>query len=107
LTPYPLLNACIATLAIFLPSFFLVFGTLPYWSWLMNQTYIRHAVVGINAAVVGLLLCMVIQMAEHYIIQITDLIFVAVVIALLKTRLPVWLSLMGSFMAYQLILTFL
>ncbi len=107
LTPYPILNACIATLAIFLPSFFLVFGTLPYWSWLMNQTYIRHAVVGINAAVVGLLLCMVIQIAQHYIVQITDLIFVGGVIGLLKTKLPVWLSLMGSFIAYQLILTFL
>src|SRR5574344_163134 len=50
------LNAVLATLAIFLPSFFLVFATLPYWSWLMQQAYIRHAVTGINAAVVGLLL---------------------------------------------------
>ncbi|NNH78673.1 chromate efflux transporter [Acinetobacter sp. ANC 5380] len=107
LTPFPILNACIATLAIFTPSFLLIFGTLPYWSWLMNQTYIRHAVVGINAAVVGLLLCMVIQMAQHYIVQLTDLLFVAVVIGLLKTKLPVWLCLIGSCLGYQLILTFL
>ena len=107
LTPFPVLNACIATLAIFIPSFLLIFGTLPYWSWLMNQTYIRHAVVGINAAVVGLLLCMVIQMAQHYIVQLTDLLFVAVVIGLLKTKLPVWLCLIGSFLGHQLILTFL
>lgn len=107
LTPFPVLNACIATLAIFTPSFLLIFGTLPYWSWLMNQTYIRHAVVGINAAVVGLLLSMVIQMAQHYIVQLTDLLFVAVVIGLLKTKLPVWLCLIGSCIGYQLILTFL
>jgi chromate transporter len=107
LTPFPVLNACIATLAIFTPSFLLIFGTLPYWSWLMNQTYIRHAVVGINAAVVGLLLCMVIQMAQHYIVQLTDLLFVVVVIGLLKTKLPVWLCLIGSCIGYQLILTFL
>ena len=107
LTAFPVLNACIATLAIFIPSFLLVFGSLPYWSWLMNQAYIRHAVVGINAAVVGLLLSMVIQMAQHYIVQLTDLLFVAVVIALLKTRLPVWLSLIGSFLGYQLMLSFL
>jgi chromate transporter len=107
LTPFPVLNAGIATLAIFTPSFLLIFGTLPYWSWLMNQTYIRHAVVGINAAVVGLLLCMVIQMAQHYIVQLTDLLFVAVVIGLLKTKLPVWLCLIGSCIGYQLILTFL
>lgn len=107
LTPFPVLNACIATLAIFSPSFLLIFGTLPYWSWLMNQIYIRHAVVGINAAVVGLLLCMVIQMAQHYIVQLTDFLFVAVVIGLLKTKLPVWLCLIGSCIGYQLILTFL
>jgi chromate transporter len=107
LTPFPVLNACIATLAIFTPSFLLIFGTLPYWSWLMNQTYIRHAVVGINAAVVGLLLCMVIQMAQHYIVQLPDLLFVAVVIGLLKTKLPVWLCLIGSCIGYQIILTFL
>ena len=107
LTAFPLLNAAIATLAIFIPSFLLVFGSLPYWSWLMNQVYIRHAVVGINAAVVGLLLCMVLQMAQHYIVQLTDLLFVAVVIALLKTRLPVWLSLIGSFLGHQLVLSFL
>jgi chromate transporter len=107
LTPFPVLNAGIATLAIFTPSFLLIFGTLPYWSWLMNQTYIRHAVVGINAAVVGLLLCMVIQMAQHYIVQLTDLLFVVVVIGLLKTKLPVWLCLIGSCIGYQLILTFL
>ena len=107
LTALPLLNAAIATLAIFIPSFLLVFGSLPYWSWLMNQVYIRHAVVGINAAVVGLLLSMVIQMTQHYIVQLTDLLFVAVVIALLKTRLPVWLILIGSFLGHQLVLSFL
>ena len=107
LTAFPVLNACIATVAIFIPSFLLVFGSLPYWSWLMNQAYIRHAVVGINAAVVGLLLSMVIQMAQHYIVQLTDLLFVAVVIALLKTRLPVWLSLISSFLGHQLVLSFL
>ena len=107
LTAFPVLNACIATLAIFIPSFLLVFGSLPYWSWLMNQAYIRHAVVGINAAVVGLLLSMVIQMTQHYIVQLTDLLFVAVVIALLKTRLPVWLILIGSFLGHQLVLSFL
>lgn len=107
LTAFPVLNAAIATLAIFIPSFLLVFGSLPYWSWLMNRAYIRHAVVGINAAVVGLLLSMVIQMAQHYIVQLTDLLFVAVVIALLKTRLPVWLSLISSFLGHQLVLSFL
>lgn len=101
------LNAVLATLAIFLPSFFLVFATLPYWSWLMQQAYIRHAVTGINAAVVGLLLYMVVEMSQRYILNFYDLIFVAFVIVLLKSKLPVWLSLIGSFLLYTVLLSFI
>jgi chromate transporter len=42
--------------AIFLPSFLLVIGILPYWQGLRQNTHIRRALVGVNAAVVGLLL---------------------------------------------------
>jgi chromate transporter len=41
---------------IFLPSFLLVIGILPYWQRLRQNTHIRRALVGVNAAVVGLLL---------------------------------------------------
>ena len=103
ITDYPVLNAGIATISIFLPSFFLIFATLPYWSWWMNQTYIRHAVIGINAGVVSLLLYLLIEMATDSIIHFTDFIFVTVVVGLLKTQLPVWLSLVGSVFVYQII----
>lgn len=43
-------------LAIFLPSFLLLFGVLPYWESLRKNQRVRQAMVGINAAVVGLLL---------------------------------------------------
>ncbi len=42
--------------AIYLPSFLLVFGALPYWERLRKNTRARAALVGVNAAVVGLLL---------------------------------------------------
>lgn len=103
ITDYPVLNAGIATISIFLPSFFLIFATLPYWSWWMNQTDIRHAVIGINAGVVSLLLYLLIEMATDSIIHFTDFIFVTVVVGLLKTQLPVWLSLVGSVFVYQII----
>ena len=103
ITDYPVLNAGIATISIFLPSFFLIFATLPYWSWWMNQTYIRHAVIGINAGVVRLLLYLLIEMATDSIVHFTDFIFVTVVVGLLKTQLPVWLSLVGSVFVYQII----
>lgn len=106
LTPFVWLNAILATLAIFLPSFFLIFASLPYWSWLMQQAAIRKAVIGINAAVVSLLLCLVIQMGQSYFKHWTDLVFVVAVILLLRTKLPIWLSLILSFALYQLLFYF-
>lgn len=46
----------LATAAIFLPAFLLVFGTLPFWDQLRRIPAIRTMLVGINAAVVGILL---------------------------------------------------
>ncbi|MDH3808260.1 MAG: chromate efflux transporter [Desulfuromonadales bacterium] len=43
-------------LAIFLPSFLLVTGILPFWEDLRKNPSIKKALVGVNAAVVGLLL---------------------------------------------------
>ena len=42
--------------AIFVPSFLLVIGTLPYWNALSRLDSARRAMLGVNAAVVGLLL---------------------------------------------------
>ena len=42
--------------AIFVPSFLLVIGTLPWWNALSRLDSARRAMLGINAAVVGLLL---------------------------------------------------
>jgi chromate transporter len=49
-------GATIALVGIFLPSFLLVFGTLPFWDRLRASVPFRRALSGINAAVVGLLL---------------------------------------------------
>ena len=45
---------CIA--AIFLPAFLLTIGVLPFWDDLRRFRAVRSALVGVNAAVVGLLL---------------------------------------------------
>ncbi|MEK3948804.1 chromate transporter [Paenibacillus sp. FSL H7-0703] len=49
-------GAVVATLAIFLPAFLLVVGALPFWNGLRNNPKIQGALVGINAAVVGILM---------------------------------------------------
>jgi chromate transporter len=45
---------CLA--AIFLPSFLLLIGALPFWDMLRRHSAVQAALLGINAAVVGLLL---------------------------------------------------
>ncbi|MDQ0195426.1 chromate transporter [Paenibacillus wynnii] len=49
-------GAIIAVLAIFLPAFLLVVGVLPFWNGLRNNPKIQGALMGVNAAVVGILL---------------------------------------------------
>ena len=49
-------GALIALVAIFLPSFLLVWGLLPFWDVLRGRSDVRRALTGVNAAVVGLLL---------------------------------------------------
>jgi chromate transporter len=50
------LGAVVALVGIFLPGFLLVAGALPLWSGLRHHPAMRSALLGINAAVVGLLL---------------------------------------------------
>lgn len=46
----------ICLVSIFLPSFLILFGILPYWEQLRRKKSVRCALMGVNAAVVGLLL---------------------------------------------------
>jgi len=41
---------------VFLPSFLLIIGALPYWDDLRSAPWARSALRGVNAAVVGILL---------------------------------------------------
>jgi chromate transporter len=54
--PNAWLGAALAVVAIFLPGFLLVVGTLPFWDVLRRRAAIQRALQGINAAVVGILL---------------------------------------------------
>ena len=49
-------GAFLALVAIFLPSFLLIVGSLPFWDFLRSKSGFQSALRGINAAVVGLLL---------------------------------------------------
>lgn len=49
------LLALICLVAMFLPSFLLVVGILPYWDRLRSLSFVRRILLGVNAGVVGLL----------------------------------------------------
>lgn len=46
----------LATVAIFLPAFLLITGALPFWDSLRQNPKIKGALMGVNAAVVGILI---------------------------------------------------
>jgi len=54
-------GALLCLVAIFLPSFLLVIGALPFWEQLRRRPMAQAALRGVNAAVVGLLLAALYQ----------------------------------------------
>ncbi len=50
------LGGILAAIAIFLPAFLLVFGALPFWNALRRNGKMKGAFMGMNAAVVGILI---------------------------------------------------
>lgn len=82
----------IATFAIFLPAFLLVLGTLPFWTSLNANPKIKGAVMGVNAAVVGILLAAFYDpIWTSSILRPMDFAFAAVLFSMLAYwKLPPW-----------------
>ncbi|WP_197466182.1 chromate transporter, partial [Oleiphilus sp. HI0080] len=79
---YP--GALLATVAIFLPSFLLLFGVLPFWQSLQHHQRIKAALWGVNAAVLGLLLATIFDpILTQTISGFSDVLFAATAFALL------------------------
>ena len=91
--PAGVAGAAIAVVAIFLPSFLLVIGVLPWWDRLRAMVGVRYALMGINAAVVGLLaaaFCSPLWVTAIH--SATDIAFAVVALLLLAVaRVPPWL----------------
>lgn len=54
-------GAFLILISVFLPSFLLIVGIMPFWEQLRVYTRVRQAMLGINAAVVGILLAALYQ----------------------------------------------
>lgn len=97
----------LATVAIFLPAFLLIIGTLPFWEQLRSNLKVKGALMGVNAAVVGILI------AAFYhpiwtasILKPIDFAFAAVLFSMLiHWKLPPWVIVItgavgGIFLSY-------
>jgi chromate transporter len=86
-------GACIATIAIFLPAFLLVMGALPFWSLLRNSSNMQGALMGVNAAVVGILLASLYDpLWTSSVLQPKDFILALILFSMLVFwKLPPWM----------------
>lgn len=96
--PLRALGAVVALLAIFLPSFLLIWGALPFWHRLRASETFRRALLGINAAVVGVLLAALYQ--PIWMTAVTSLLHAAVALVvfglLAGLRIPPWAAVLIS-----------
>ncbi|WPN50523.1 chromate efflux transporter [Pseudomonas sp. P9_2] len=91
------LGGVIALLAIFAPSFLLMFGALPFWANLRSSPRTQAALAGVNAAVVGLLLAALYQPVwTSAIFNVYDVaLALLALVALMVWKLPPWLVVIG------------
>ncbi|MDQ0115442.1 chromate transporter [Paenibacillus harenae] len=99
------LGALIATIAIFLPAFLLIVGTLPYWDSLRRKPKVQGALIGINASVVGLLLgALYHPIWTSSIVQPIDFALAAMLFVLLVYwKMPPWIVVLAGALAGILI----
>ncbi|RAS75547.1 chromate transporter [Priestia endophytica] len=83
----------IATVAIFLPAFLLILGTLPFWDKLRRNPKIKGVLIGVNAAVVGILISAFYDpIWTSAILKPVDFAFSAVLFSMLVYwKLPSWI----------------
>ena len=96
-TPSGWLGGIVCLLAIFIPSFLLVLGALPFWEQLRCNVRMQAGLMGINAAVVGLLLAALYNPVWTSAIHTPKDFGIALVafITLMFWKLPPWLVVAG------------
>ncbi|WP_411843853.1 chromate transporter [Salinicoccus sp. HZC-1] len=82
-----------ATFAIFLPAFLLIVGALPFWDSLRNNRKVKGAIMGVNAAVVGILIsAFYTPIWTSSIVEPIDFALAAVLFSMLAFwKLPPWI----------------
>lgn len=83
----------VATFAVFLPAFLLILGALPFWDQLRNNPKVKGAIMGVNAAVIGILIAaLYTPIWTSSVLQPTDFALAAVLFTMLAYwKLPPWM----------------
>lgn len=90
----PWLGGVIGTVAIFAPGMFLLVAGVPLWNWLKKLPRAQGAVMGANAAVVGLLGAALVHMFRAGVVSsAVDLLIVTPIFLAIGThKVPAWLA---------------
>ena len=96
--PTGLIGAGIALLAIFLPAALLVIAALPFWERLRRAPSVRRALLGVNAAVVGILAAALYDpvFTQGITSPATLALAVAVFVAQVQWKLPAWAAVIAA-----------
>ena len=86
------IGGLVATAAIFLPAFLLILGALPFWDMLRNNDKVKGAVMGANAAVIGILIsALYTPIWTSSILKPVDFALAAILfVMLVNFKLPPW-----------------
>jgi chromate transporter len=101
------IGGLLATLAVFLPGFLLIIGTLPFWNSLRNNHKVKGALSGVNAAVVGILIASFYQpIWTSSILKPLDFVLAAMLFSMLAFwKTPPWVVVLtGAFGGFLLTL---
>lgn len=98
-------GALVATVFLFLPGFLVLLGVLPFWQTVRGSTRVQAALVGVNAAVVGLLGAALLDpIVVEAISAPVDVLFAAALfVALRLAHLPPWAVVVGAVVASPLL----
>lgn len=82
----------LATFAIFLPAFLLILGALPFWNALRRNPKVGGALIGVNAAVVGILIAAFYQpIFTSTVNGVVDFVFAGLLFVMIAYwKLPPW-----------------
>ena len=96
----------IATVAIFLPAFLLVIGALPFWDQLRNHPKVAGAVMGVNAAVIGILIAALYNpIWTSSIIEVKDFALAVILFSMLAFwKMPPWIVVLTGAVAGLVVL---